>query len=530
MIVAPGCYGATEISVTLTTNADCGAMVTQLFTGAVGTADFGTAAAAEQVSCEVASEGRIGTLSIVPSGARDDRFDVEAVAAVGVPASDCTALRTAGTAAAAPAPTSSATPKTTGCIVARRRLSFRPHRSLTLPIHLSASCIGVPCGSDQTCDLGVCSSTADCTDQGCPRERAAAGSPGVDAASDAAIDGPVDAAADAPVDAPDASVPRCGPMSEVVVTGQAIVGRPVMQGTDFVYVNGGLLSGTADPSEIRRVPRAGGAAAMVVRGASDVHTAGASYQAVAANGLALAWAERSTLVNLEYAASGTAPQNVSPGLGSSSAISMASLTGAFYVGFWVRSTGAGQVAEAFVMNGAMPVASASGVQLPGPVPEILVDPVKKEFFGVSNQTTLVRFGLEPTTNAPTELGWVIMTNVASDLARGKNMLYVASGASVSGGGSFGIYRIDPATITTGAGPARSPWLPSVTPQTMASDDAFLYYIAGTTLSRANLSATTVVSEPLAQTSAAVAASRLYVDDQCLYWIEGDTTIMKRAKK
>jgi hypothetical protein len=42
-----------------------------------------------------------------------------------------------------------------GCIVARRRFTYTSHRSLSLPIHLGASCVGNPCveaGFGETCE------------------------------------------------------------------------------------------------------------------------------------------------------------------------------------------------------------------------------------------------------------------------------------------------------------------------------------------------------------------------------------------
>jgi hypothetical protein len=520
VIVAPGCYGATEVSVVLTTNADCGAMTTQLYTGAPGTADLGTAPAAERVSCERAAEGRIGTLTIVPSGARDDRFDVEAVAAVGVPASSCQAMRTA-----APRPLA-AIPTATGCIVARRRISFRPHHSLTLPMNLSASCIGVVCGTDQTCDLGVCSSTAECTEEGCPRERAAAATPGVDAAAeagDAAVDAASDAVADAPADAPfDAPAPRCGPTTEVVVASQAIVGRLVVQGPDFVYVNGGPASAGLVPSEIRRVERAGAPSATVVRAATAVHTAGATYQVVAVNGPALAWQERQTLTTFQYAPVGTTATSFPAPAGTFVNPSMTSLAGAIYVGFW-ESAGTPQ---AFVMDGVQTtVSTANATRLPGPVPDIVIDPVKNEYFGVSDQVTVVRFGLSPTMNAAVQIGWLTMTSLQSDLALGGSppMLYFASGVSPKG-----IVRLDPASLTGASTAPLLAWLPNVVPQTMASDGSFLYYIAGTSLYRVDLASSLVTAELI--TTTGVKATGLVVDDQCVYWVESGSTIMKRAKQ
>jgi hypothetical protein len=43
-----------------------------------------------------------------------------------------------------------------GCIVARRLLRFVPHTSLTLPINLTADCVGVKCDPASTCFDGKC--------------------------------------------------------------------------------------------------------------------------------------------------------------------------------------------------------------------------------------------------------------------------------------------------------------------------------------------------------------------------------------
>jgi hypothetical protein len=44
-----------------------------------------------------------------------------------------------------------------GCIFARRKLSFVPFRTLTVPITVHSACVGVPCGADSTCNaLGRC--------------------------------------------------------------------------------------------------------------------------------------------------------------------------------------------------------------------------------------------------------------------------------------------------------------------------------------------------------------------------------------
>ncbi|HVJ90075.1 MAG TPA: LamG domain-containing protein [Labilithrix sp.] len=44
-----------------------------------------------------------------------------------------------------------------GCIFARRKLTFAPYQTLTVPIRLHSACIGVPCDEDMTCDArGEC--------------------------------------------------------------------------------------------------------------------------------------------------------------------------------------------------------------------------------------------------------------------------------------------------------------------------------------------------------------------------------------
>ena len=56
---------------------------------------------------------------------------------------------------------------------------------------------GELCGVDQTCDLGTCTPTVDCTESGCPRER---GEVTVDAGADAGVEASVvDASTDAPI-------------------------------------------------------------------------------------------------------------------------------------------------------------------------------------------------------------------------------------------------------------------------------------------------------------------------------------------
>lgn len=89
-------------------------------------------------ACDSAT-GRIGSLVIVPSSARDATITVEVVAGFGTPVEECLNGSTGP-----------------GCIVARRRIRYLPGRSLTVLVELRASCKGVQCGRTLTCSRGQC--------------------------------------------------------------------------------------------------------------------------------------------------------------------------------------------------------------------------------------------------------------------------------------------------------------------------------------------------------------------------------------
>jgi len=109
--------------------------------------------------------GEIGDLVLLPSGGKD--APVRLLVVMGI-TKDPRACRVE-------APD--------GCIFARRRLSFVEHRTLTVPMNLYASCIGVPCGADSTCNaLGQCVAAevdpAECVSpEGCALPLGASSSP-----------------------------------------------------------------------------------------------------------------------------------------------------------------------------------------------------------------------------------------------------------------------------------------------------------------------------------------------------------------
>ena len=100
-----------------------------------------------------------------------------------------------------------------GCIFARRKLSFVPYRTLTLPMSVRSACIGIACSDDTTCNaLGQCVSAEvrpeDCASPGgCSDETPPSAFIGADA-GEGPPDGPPDAGeGPADADVPDGSAP-----------------------------------------------------------------------------------------------------------------------------------------------------------------------------------------------------------------------------------------------------------------------------------------------------------------------------------
>lgn len=103
--------------------------------------------------CDPAT-GSLGSVVVVPSGARDAEVSLRVIAGFGKQPEECNAPY-----------------RDQGCIVARRTLRFRPYTSTVVPILLSVSCAGIPCDATSTCQKGKCvpisgstASEADCGD------------------------------------------------------------------------------------------------------------------------------------------------------------------------------------------------------------------------------------------------------------------------------------------------------------------------------------------------------------------------------
>lgn len=469
-VVAAGalgaCFGPTEITVGVTTNARCDKGIqTQIFTAPRGTKDFGAAPAADTRQCGP----DVGTLSIVPSGARDDQFDVQVVAGVGVDASSCRSENVAN------------------CIVARRRVSFRPHKSLRVPVFLSDRCIGVPCDSETTCDLGTCTPSTDCTELGCPRER---GDLSVD------TDGGTDASADAVVDAPD-GMPACESTPTVVAENQAAEGQLFMQGGYLVY-------GNFDPAggpEIRRVPARGGPAkpprsvpGLIALAANDTETA--FMQLVP-----------SLLIHREPVG-GTA---MTTGYGNEPSEAIG-ISGPAVVGVTLAAPG-GSATPAYYSfafdNGGRPLGAPA---LPGSMLEVAVDE-DGDWYGVAGGATLYHF--KP--GSPDVVGALGNRQPNPDIGVANRTLFVALGGALAG-----IHMIPSAKVTDAY--HDPPILAGVVPRSITAHKSFLYYIEGTSLQRVDV---TTLKTPVRVTTVASDATSLIADEACVYWIEnGGKRIMR----
>jgi outer membrane protein assembly factor BamB len=182
--IVASCRAPTEVTITLTTDVPCSQIQgTTVTVGQLGDIESSVVTTSSEL-CD--SSGSLGTLVLVPSGARNEEVAFRVVAGVGRTADSCVPP------AYGP-----------GCIVARRSIHYIPHTPLRIGVALRASCEGVVCDPTQTCLDGVCqdANIADPTTcetmGGCGETVSSVDASVVDA-------GPVDAAPvdAAPVDAP----------------------------------------------------------------------------------------------------------------------------------------------------------------------------------------------------------------------------------------------------------------------------------------------------------------------------------------
>ena len=119
LVVPDGCAPPTQITVHVSTDLPCDKL-RDLGVAAGAPGELPTVAGTA-TSC--AADGALGTVVIVPSGAKDAALEIAifgALAGSGASAETCT-------------------PGAPGCIVARRRLRFQKHTPVDLPIALRAA-------------------------------------------------------------------------------------------------------------------------------------------------------------------------------------------------------------------------------------------------------------------------------------------------------------------------------------------------------------------------------------------------------
>jgi hypothetical protein len=172
------CRSPTELTVTLPTDVPCGQIASVTITAA-DPSSLETGAPRVTTDGSTCNADGVGSLVLVPSGAKDARIAVKVIATLGAGG---------------------------GTIVARRRLRFLPHTPLLLPIELSSKCVGKACDANTTCVQGECVD-ADVPDPsacaapgGCPESLLGGSDGGAEAGPEAGAEAGADAASDAPVD------------------------------------------------------------------------------------------------------------------------------------------------------------------------------------------------------------------------------------------------------------------------------------------------------------------------------------------
>ena len=143
-----GCYDATQVTVEITTDIPCDENM-RVETGVLIGPDESLATSDRAFSAlsVVCANGKIGSIVLVPSDSRSDVVRIEVVANVGVGGS-AEACRQGGA----------------GCVLAKRRLRYLPHRGVHLPIALTGGCVGATCSDpNATCIRGACAA-ASCAD------------------------------------------------------------------------------------------------------------------------------------------------------------------------------------------------------------------------------------------------------------------------------------------------------------------------------------------------------------------------------
>jgi hypothetical protein len=134
------CRGATQIVVDIRTNVPC-ANPSQwqgvaVYAGSPGLDVETKDPSLTSAACE--ADGHVGSIVLVPNGAKDGTVAVRVVAGLTRPPDQCAAAGYKG------------------CIVARRTVTFLPHEALDLTIALTSDCADQACDALRTCINGSC--------------------------------------------------------------------------------------------------------------------------------------------------------------------------------------------------------------------------------------------------------------------------------------------------------------------------------------------------------------------------------------
>jgi hypothetical protein len=140
LLSVAACRSPTEVELTIHTDLPCSNPEqwhgVAIYLGAAGPGLETQAPTLLTHKCD--KTGKVGTLMIVPSGDDDELIGVRVVAGTTTLPEDCHDKGYKG------------------CIVARRRLRFRPNQKVSLDVELEGQCEHVPCDSDSTCLTGTC--------------------------------------------------------------------------------------------------------------------------------------------------------------------------------------------------------------------------------------------------------------------------------------------------------------------------------------------------------------------------------------
>jgi len=139
-IILASCLASTEIRLHVHTNVPCTDAAkwkgVAVYLGSPGAELEDKSPVLTSTVCD--ANGEVGSLVVVPSGAKDAEVGVRVVAGLTHEPEDCAANHYQG------------------CIVARRALRFNRHSALDLQIELTSECVNLGCDATTSCINGTC--------------------------------------------------------------------------------------------------------------------------------------------------------------------------------------------------------------------------------------------------------------------------------------------------------------------------------------------------------------------------------------